>query len=314
MPTINMRVLGDSKRHQLVSEYQVSPMQAVEQTDYQIKTDGVPSSFKEDVRIVMKDILDYWVESQGSVWSKLPKLPINTPRFIYVVTGNPSATSASNGTNTFAAFDDFNDGVKTGWTENGGTWVESDGVMNQTSTTDASMQIYQNISSGTYIVEADVRPNAFNAAKDIGLVIRTNGLSGATEPHGHGFKIFYTDASKVSGLDQWVKWRGTVTAGFTFTAGSWYNFKMYAPLNDNTDMKGKAWLKGTTEPDWQVTYTMSSQTNKNVGIHGASNSGTTTTSSYDNFRVRKYASPEPIIQKLRTLNRSLLIKHLGIAG
>jgi len=254
--------------------------------------------------------LPYWQETDSKFWVKADNIPNTTAgTTLNMYYGNPTATfapdpnaagaTANTGKYTFEFFDDFEDGVKTGWTENGGTWVEGGGVLKQTLTTDDEMQIYKTISSGTYLVEADVRPDAFGVGKDIGLVIRTNGLSTASEPHGHAFTIASTTVTQVTGLDQWVNWVGAMAPGFSFTAGTWYNFKMYAPLDGNTDMKGKAWLKGTAEPGWQVSATMSSQTGKNVGIHGSSHSGTATTASFDNFRVRKYASPEPMVSALQ---------------
>ncbi|MFW9879004.1 MAG: DUF2341 domain-containing protein, partial [Candidatus Thorarchaeota archaeon] len=55
------------------------------------------------------NLLDYWIESwdnTGSsiIWVKIPTLGTST---IYMYYGNPTATSLSNGTNTFIFFDDF---------------------------------------------------------------------------------------------------------------------------------------------------------------------------------------------------------------
>ncbi|MEM2994510.1 MAG: DUF2341 domain-containing protein [Candidatus Bathyarchaeia archaeon] len=91
-----------------------------------------------DVRFTENDgttLLNYWIEeytsgNQGIFWVKITDNLDNSPTTIYIYYGNPSATSISNGTNTFVFFDDFDDGVidSTKWTainsaqESGGTF------------------------------------------------------------------------------------------------------------------------------------------------------------------------------------------------
>ena len=65
-----------------------------------------------DIRFVASDDtteLSYWIESSNSsyadVWVKVPT--INTTSYIYIYYGNASASSLSNGDNTFIFFDDF---------------------------------------------------------------------------------------------------------------------------------------------------------------------------------------------------------------
>ncbi len=77
-----------------------------------------------DLRFTKSDgvtLLDYWIESYTTgvstvVWvevDSIPASPNNTSIYLYY--GNPSATSASNGTNTFTFFDDFNS-ISRAWT------------------------------------------------------------------------------------------------------------------------------------------------------------------------------------------------------
>jgi hypothetical protein len=59
--------------------------------------------------------IPFWIESystsvSASVWVKVPSIPASSTKTIYMYYGNPSATSASNGTATFEFFDDFADG------------------------------------------------------------------------------------------------------------------------------------------------------------------------------------------------------------
>lgn len=69
-----------------------------------------------DLRFTKSDgvtLLDYWIESytpgvNATIWVKVDSIPASpNTTSIYLYYGNPSATSASNGTNTFLLFDDF---------------------------------------------------------------------------------------------------------------------------------------------------------------------------------------------------------------
>ena len=68
-----------------------------------------------DIRVVASDgvtQLPYWIENWNStsqvasVWVNVPSIPSGTST-IYLLYGNPSATTTSSGTNTFLFFDDF---------------------------------------------------------------------------------------------------------------------------------------------------------------------------------------------------------------
>jgi hypothetical protein len=64
-----------------------------------------------DIRFTDSDgstLLNYWQEADGKFWVKVPNIPASSTKTIYVYYGNPSATSLSNGDNTFEFFDDFN--------------------------------------------------------------------------------------------------------------------------------------------------------------------------------------------------------------
>jgi len=93
-------------------------------TDYQVLTtldtqslisSGKMRSDCGDIRFTDSDgqtQLNYWIESgcdtsSTKIWVKVPSIPANSTKTIYVYYGNLSATSASNGDNTFLLFDDF---------------------------------------------------------------------------------------------------------------------------------------------------------------------------------------------------------------
>jgi hypothetical protein len=92
---------------------------------------NVRSDF-DDIRFTKSDgttPLDYWIETykpgvSAVVWVKVDSIPVSpSTTNIYLYYGNPSATSASNGTNTFAFFDDFDDGTYTGWSLTAGNAI-----------------------------------------------------------------------------------------------------------------------------------------------------------------------------------------------
>ena len=107
-------------------------------TDYQIKLSLNSSNFDfskansdgSDIRFTDSDgvtKLSYWIENWDStnqtatVWVKVNSIPASSTKDIYMYYGNPSATSESNGDDTFVFFDDFNSGSLDGnkWYSNG---------------------------------------------------------------------------------------------------------------------------------------------------------------------------------------------------
>ena len=90
-------------------------------TDYQVKV-TLDLSFDyskaktngEDIRFIdsNNNVLNYWIEKwnvsgDSIIWVKISSIPGASTEDIYMYYGNPSASSASNGTSTFEFFDDF---------------------------------------------------------------------------------------------------------------------------------------------------------------------------------------------------------------
>ena len=71
------------------------------------KVDGSDIRFRDETG----ESLSYWIQSWDSdeaiIWCKIPYIPANRNKFIWVIYGNPSATSVSSGPATFEFFDDF---------------------------------------------------------------------------------------------------------------------------------------------------------------------------------------------------------------
>lgn len=106
MPTVNMEVLEESRRHQVVQKYEVYPLNASDIKDYQIKLTDIISSIKEDARVVKDSLLDQWIESKNNVWSRLDNLKAKTPQTILGLSGNPSSKNIDDGEAVFEFFDD----------------------------------------------------------------------------------------------------------------------------------------------------------------------------------------------------------------
>ncbi len=311
MPTIDNRIIEALRRQQLVTEYIIYPFSDIE--NYQIKLTNVPSFSKEDVLVITnKKILPHWVESQGNVWTKITKLIKNTPLKIYTLTGNAGANNASNIGNTFIFSDDFS-GDLSKWTVNAGTWTISNGVLSQTSTSNTNNFIYMNVGTENYLVEVDIRPDTWGTqyspnSYTMGISIRDD----ATTDKGHGFSININNAAQMAMFQRTVLFEAGVNS-ITFATGTWYSFKLFAELTTQNKSKGKAWVKNSTEPNWLIDYTASnSLTYKTIGLFAgnAEGSGNSPLASFDNFRVRKYIANEPIVKKVKTLHKSLLLKEL----
>jgi len=111
-------------------------------TDYQVFmtvntqsfiTQGKMKSDCGDIRFANKSgyVLDYYIENSTlspsfacnttstRMWFKVPNLPASSVTTIYGYYGNPSATTRSNGNDTFEFFDDFEDGDISDWTQYG---------------------------------------------------------------------------------------------------------------------------------------------------------------------------------------------------
>lgn len=100
-------------------------------TDYQVFVNvtydsGMQSDF-DDLRFVDSDDttkLNYWIEnkvdgSYAEVWVKIPNIPANNNKTIYMYYGNVITTTESNPFDTFTLFDDWSAGSASPWTLTG---------------------------------------------------------------------------------------------------------------------------------------------------------------------------------------------------
>lgn len=111
MPFVNQETFEEIRRHQLITKYEIYPLQSEDLEDYQVLAEDIPSLTSEDIRILQKRVrVPFWIEEKGKIWSKIVKLITKTPQQFFALSGNPSASSLSNGDDTFESFDDFETG------------------------------------------------------------------------------------------------------------------------------------------------------------------------------------------------------------
>ena len=246
--------------------------------------------------------LSYWIESytanSATVWVRRLE---NTDSTIYVYYGNPSAASASNATNTFIFFDDFNDGSLGSWTfsEIGGakgSWTESGTVIRLTGTdtgdmwNDADKILFLSI-SGNYdnVLAESYTPAWYGSHGDWskmgGVQLRQNldansknrimspvySSAGAT----NSYRLTTGASTTEATTDTRPKYNRVSRVGGTSRA--WYS----------TD--GITW----TELGSEISFTGGLADSVHLGTHLAGLSTTEHWVEIDWFRVRKYVSPEP---------------------
>jgi len=89
------------------------------------KPDGSDIRFRDD----SGEILPYWIErwnaAEGVIWCKIPFIPAESSKFIWMIYGNPNAKSESNGN---AVFELFNvQGIKAFWHFDEPQWTGATG-------------------------------------------------------------------------------------------------------------------------------------------------------------------------------------------
>ena len=222
---------------------------------------------------------EYWIQTwntsgTSTIWVKVPTSGETTLAMYY---GNASASAASNGTNTFAF---FNDGSSlTGWTNVNASVDNTIGqplpslkavgtqyaYLNIGLTTNTILEYSNYVISGTPLCNLYFLTNSAGAGQMFRLDARGT-------PNYSGF------ASSAS----WASWTAPITSTTAITANTWYSVKIA--------------IKATSADGYINGASYGSYTFANNGgyiaVHG--DGATVTGGNFDNIRVRQYTASEPV--------------------
>jgi len=228
--------------------------------------------------------LDYWIENKSdsswaTVWLELrDNITTTNQTLAWMYYGNATATSNSNGTNTFDFFDGFD--TFSGWTGDTGDYAAAtDGTRTVLKVTGSGApgEIFNDVSTTTnYTVEIDIRDTD----------------DSANNPH-PGFMFAGTGAADYEGMYYRASSNSIVgcdDAGFGSPLSSqnidtaWHTLQAVV-LEGLLDGLYFDNIRQTAFDDWDVA---NSFTKVGIWHHGSQTDGY-----YDSLRVRKYVSPEP---------------------
>ena len=240
----------------------------------------------DDLRFTQADgttTVDAWLESKvdstsAEVWVEFPTTPANTVEqeyFMYY--GKVGAVSDWDGDATFLFFDDFESALS-GWTasaERGATAYEgSYGVHTAVQNKHPAHAIIEN----NICIEAKVRQSGRS-----GIHVRTTQSPEPDGANGVGYQLFNKLDGNIYIYEQSSGYIATEPA--TNPTTGWYNWKFCI---DGSDMKGKYWADGTSEPAWMISASDATVASGGIGFYGYS------TGTYcDLIRVSKYATNPP---------------------
>jgi hypothetical protein len=270
--------------------------------DYQVRIDvayepAMRADFG-DLRFInaADNLLNYWIEDKtdgasATVWVEVDDIEASTETTIYMYYGNPAASSASDGEDTFIFFDDFSGDL--------GQWnihIDADVAINASYGNPAPCLEISGGSTGGYpyglavigsnatyadfqdgIIEADIYPTT-NALPEI--IFRGN------YPANTGYK------------GRWDTRSGNEPPWMKPPYDNWGEFGTAVPRFGMTNQwqKAKLVINGSTFQIYSNGNLKSTVTNTEYAGPGeiglANHYGAW--ARFDNVRVRKYASPEPV--------------------
>ena len=248
--------------------------------------EGHCTDFPNDIVVTDDDSttkIPFWIENTSTdpiqMWVNVTD-NLNSTQDVCIYYGKTDESSASNGTNTFEFFDDFEDDTIGGWTEVGTGLIEGSGVLKSNAlggdggNGEFKIGGYRgNTALQNYVFEGNVK-----WTNDWGtIIIRRSDNSNFYQFWKNGDTIQFTKI--IAGA------RTDITSGAqTLALNTQYTFKI---IVNGTSFKyyhnGVTLLINTTDSDIA---------SGNTGIGGYSDA-TNRNVIVDDIRVRKYASPEP---------------------
>jgi len=280
-------------------------------TDFQVRvkvgyntTSGVDVSCEshcqtdfDDIRFTNSDqtiLLDHWREkydlgTSSTFWVKIPSLPANSTTTIYMYYGNLNAGTASNGENTFIFYDDFEDrDYSDKWTAvDDNYWQEGSDVM---------MTVWGQGSRFIYLKNR----NSSNNSPEV-HEFKVKWLSGETGTHLAGmmwhwnsysdmYRVFYYDPGS-SLYTRYVDTDlGSSPISYTGSYDEWYHFLLKIKGGGNYYFQIE---KNDGTNVTSTNFSDNSGTSGHIGLGGGGSGAIY--AYYDDYRIRKYASPEPSV-------------------
>jgi hypothetical protein len=240
-------------------------------------------------------LLPYWIESKVNsqwayVWVKVDTIPASSTKTIYVYYGNPSATSLSNGDNTFDFFDDFlGTALNTSkWTVYTGTEYSVSGglltITNQRVYIGANKNFQATSSTLGYAERALWKINTLPTSQTGMNWRRTHDTSSS-------YIIYFLAGATESWEDWYVDYNGSgyevaVNLG-AWTANVWKKFEVgFTTGNSFIKEIPSGWNRNDPFGHAYAIYPV-------IGAYTTGLPGATYDANFDWFLVRKYTSPEP---------------------
>ena len=258
-----------------------------------------------DIRFTDSDRLTqlkYWIEEdtintpETRIWVKVPVIPANSTKTIYMYYGNFSLNSVSNGDEVFEFFEDFQSG-----TINPNKWVISSGTANDViAVSNRELRVYQDGSApaktiqtkfpitGNFIVDYQIRTLTVNTNHNLGL-----GIMDSNQADGNGFWPFLSQSGGLLFFNLYRR----APENWTLLQGSLYNHEMGLKHNYSIRVVGSGFSFFYKNTQVGNTQTITMGPNRYLIIPRPWNESTTDLGEqyYSNIRVRKYTPIEPTI-------------------
>lgn len=287
-------------------------------TDYQVLVTLTWKNFEfhkaeadgRDIRFVDPStwrFLPYWIEKWDSenylakVWVKVPSIPANSTKEIYLLYGNPEAVSMSDGKSTFVFFEDWENWTGTttnpeyhGWEildKDTNPTYQGDIQVNDTIVYTGNYSVKKNY--GVARVDRSDLPGYLDVIVELWVNVEVYGSAGGEEAiiltahDGVTGRVFgYYAASSTSNYSYAMAGTWYTTGKPVYPTGEWHLFQI-AALSDGS----KFFVDG------EEVASTSDVIKVNIIRCGSSwNKDDECVAYFDTLKIRKYAEPEPKVE------------------
>jgi len=249
----------------------------------------------QDIRFTKDDgvtELDYWFENKdtaeadgyGIFWVEVDSIPASPDTTqIYIYYGNPTATTTSNGYNTFLVFANFDDGTIDGFTARLGTFDNPADYLRSINTAGKAHVARKGGTYSDFAVACKVKTPSGVTVREMGIIARWDDSLVDTYDVTNVYMFRISSSTlwelyKRVGTEDWSKLQ---EGSGSYAADTWYTLELrLAGSKISKSINGE--VVGTTVTD-------TSFSSGYAGIRSHFNEYRY----WDDFRVRKYVDPEP---------------------